>query len=64
MISSAIALGGVFFILATASGFQAGIYSLYGVIAVSSLIGPLALFFGVKESGQSEGIDTMKPTMS
>ena len=64
MINSAIALGGVFSILVTARGIQAGIYSLYGVIAVSCLIGPLALFFGVKEGGESEGIDTMKPTMS
>ena len=49
IISSAIALGGVFFILITASGFQAGIYILWGVMAVSSVRGLLFTLFGIME---------------
>lgn len=49
IISSAIALGSVFFILITASGFQAGIYILWGVMAVSSVRGLLFTLFGIME---------------
>jgi hypothetical protein len=57
IISAAIALGGIFFILATAtgllsgahSGFRGKVYILEGVVAVGLLNGPLFVLFGIVE---------------
>ena len=57
IISAAIALGGIFFILATATGLLSGahggfrgkVYILEGVVAVGFLNGPLFVLFGIWE---------------
>ena len=48
-ISSAITLGGAFFLLATAAGPQAGIYVFFGLIILGSLLGLLFVLFGIME---------------
>ncbi len=54
-ISSAIALGGVFFLLATATGHQAGIYVFFGLLILGPLLGLLFILFGIMEwSARSE----------
>ena len=54
-IISAIALGGVSFLLAAASGAQAGIFVFFGLIVLGSLLGLLFILFGIMElSGRSE----------
>ena len=55
IISAANALGGIFFILATATGLLSGahggfrgkVYILYGAVAVGLLNGPLFVLFGI-----------------